>query len=114
LDELLKTQERKVARVLYLHVPDTIVQARILKRRTCNECSAPARPDYQSNTCAQCRGELVKRVDDNAETFKKRLELYHNQTQGVLAYYADRVVRFDATQTPDIVGDNILMYLLGD
>ena len=31
--------------------------------------------------------ELVQRDDDKAETVKKRLDVYHNQTEVLLSYY---------------------------
>jgi len=40
--------------------------------------------------------ELVQRSDDHEETVRKRLEVYHAQTEPLVAYYSDWAARADA------------------
>jgi len=49
--------------------------------------------------------ELVQREDDRAETVRRRLEVYHSQTEPLIAYYEERglLCRFDGTLPPDQV-----------
>ena len=37
--------------------------------------------------CDNCGAELIIRDDDRAETVKKRLDVYHEQTQPLIDYY---------------------------
>lgn len=66
LDEMLGHMKRDLNHVIELEVDEEILIERILKRA---EESGGARGD------------------DNAETLKKRLEVYHQQTAPVLPYY---------------------------
>ncbi|MBB4301590.1 adenylate kinase [Rhodobium orientis] len=50
-----------------------------------------------------------ERADDNAETLKKRLTVYHDQTKPLIGYYRDKnmLQTIDGTQTVDQVGAEI-------
>ena len=37
--------------------------------------------------CDKCGGELIQRADDNPETIKNRLNVYHEQTEPIKEYY---------------------------
>src|SRR5438045_3531517 len=54
-------------------------------------------------------GELVPRDDDREETIRKRLEVYHSQTERLVSYYdgAGLLRRFDGRRSPDEVHDHI-------
>lgn len=43
------------------------------------------------------RAELEGRADDNEETILHRLEVFHGETEPLIAYYGDRVRRVDGT-----------------
>jgi adenylate kinase len=53
--------------------------------------------------------EEVVRDDDKPETVKKRLEVYHEQTEPLIQWYSDRGLlrRFDGTRTPEEVHSHI-------
>lgn len=53
---------------------------------------------------------LIRRSDDNAETLRKRLETYHQQTAPVVDYYRQRGVwsRLDAAKPPEKVWTDLL------
>jgi len=52
---------------------------------------------------------LIQRSDDNAETLKKRLATYHDQTGPVVDYYRKSGVwtEVDAAQSPKLVWASI-------
>ena len=54
-------------------------------------------------------GEWVQRDDDKPETVKKRLSVYHDQTEELVGFYEDRGMlrRFDGTRQPDEVHNHI-------
>jgi adenylate kinase len=37
--------------------------------------------------CDKCGGKLVQRGDDGPEMIKRRLEIYHAETEPILGYY---------------------------
>ena len=60
-------------------------------RRACLKCGATYHiehiPPKQEGICDKCGSELVLRDDDKPETVKKRLDVYHEQTQPLIDYY---------------------------
>lgn len=53
---------------------------------------------------------LIQRSDDNAETLKKRLATYHQQTAPVVEYYKKSGIwsAVDASQNPNVVWASLL------
>ena len=53
------------------------------------------------------------RDDDKPETVKKRLDVYHSQTQPLIDYYTKqgKLVEVDGTQSVDAVFDAIVKIL---
>ena len=44
-------------------------------------------PPKTEGVCDVCGGELYQRDDDSEETVRKRLEVYHTQTEPIIDYY---------------------------
>jgi adenylate kinase len=44
-------------------------------------------PPQKEGVCDACGGELYQRDDDTEETVRKRLEVYHTQTEPIIDYY---------------------------
>ncbi|MEU9481241.1 adenylate kinase [Streptomyces sp. NPDC048191] len=92
LDELLETEDIKLDAVLDLEVPEDEVVKRIAGRRICrNESShvfhVTYSPPKKEGVCDVCGGELYQRDDDSEDTVRKRLEVYHTQTEPIIDYY---------------------------
>jgi adenylate kinase len=92
LDEMLQTEGMKLDAVLDLEVPEEEVVKRIAGRRICrNDSSHVFHESYQApkqaGVCDLCGGELYQRDDDSEETVRKRLEVYHTQTEPIIDYY---------------------------
>ena len=77
-----------------LDVPDDIIQDRIAGRRTCPMCKAGYHvknlPPKVAGKCDVCGADLVIRKDDNPETVRDRLAVYHRETEPLIAYYSER------------------------
>jgi adenylate kinase len=60
------------------------------------------RPPRAAGRCDACAGEVVQRDDDSEATAKKRLMLFDDVTQPLVAYYkAEQVFhQVDAAQDP--------------
>jgi adenylate kinase len=113
LQELLDSRGRDLTAVLLIEAPDDEVVRRLSGRRTCAEgvhvyhveFDPPKNPDV----CDQDGSRLIQREDDKPETVRKRLSVYHEQTEPLVDWYAGKGVlqRFDGTRTPDEVHDRI-------
>ena len=76
---------------LNIDIPDENIISRMSGRRACPKCGATyhiihAAPKVEG-ICDNCGAELIIRDDDRAETVKKRLDVYHEQTQPLIDYY---------------------------
>ncbi|MEU9921041.1 adenylate kinase [Streptomyces griseoluteus] len=92
LDELLQSKGIKLDAVLDLEVPEEEVVKRIAGRRICrNDSSHVFHVTYSGSkkegVCDVCDGELYQRDDDSEDTVRKRLEVYHTQTEPIIDYY---------------------------
>lgn len=92
LDESLKAQGVALDAVLDLEVPEDEVVRRIAGRRICrNDSSHVFHVEYSKpeteGVCDVCGGELYQRADDKEETVRKRLEVYHNETEPIIDHY---------------------------
>jgi adenylate kinase len=65
----------------------------------------------RDSDCADCGGKLVQRRDDDAETVRRRLEVYRDQTEPVLAWYRNsgrRVVDVDGLGSVEGITQRVL------
>ncbi|MEU7038030.1 MULTISPECIES: adenylate kinase [unclassified Streptomyces] len=92
LDVVLKAEDMQLDAVLDLEVPEDEVVKRIAGRRICRNDSAHVfhvtyTPPKSEGVCDVCGGELYQRDDDSEETVRRRLEVYHTQTEPIIDYY---------------------------
>ena len=98
-------------------VPDENIITRMSGRRACLNCGATYHiiniPTKVEGICDRCGNEVVLRDDDKAETVRKRLEVYHEQTQPLIDYYKNQGIlrTVDGTQPMDQVFDAIVEIL---
>ncbi|MBI2579983.1 MAG: nucleoside monophosphate kinase [Candidatus Aenigmarchaeota archaeon] len=99
--------------VIYLDIPDKKVIERLSSRLQCMECRAiygKDMPPKVQGKCDKCGSELRHRDDDNPETIRKRLKVFHEETEKVMKYYErKRLLRkVDASGKPEEVFERIL------
>ncbi|GHF67268.1 adenylate kinase [Streptomyces thermodiastaticus] len=92
LDRLLQEENIRLDAVLDLEAPEDEVVKRIAGRRICrNDSSHVFHVTYNASreegVCDVCGGELYQRDDDSEDTVRKRLEVYHSQTEPIIDYY---------------------------
>ncbi|MBO8201425.1 adenylate kinase [Streptomyces smyrnaeus] len=92
LDGYLDETGQKLDAVLDLEVPEDEVVKRIAGRRICrNDSSHVFHVEYSpaktEGVCDVCGGELYQREDDREETVRKRLEVYHSETEPIIDHY---------------------------
>ena len=100
-----------------IDVPDENIITRMGGRRACVGCGATYHvvniPPKKEGICDRCGGELILRDDDKPETVKKRLDVYHEQTQPLIDYYTKKgiIKDVDGTQQMDDVFNAIVKIL---
>ena len=92
--------------VIWLQVSDEEILQRVSGRRVCEDCGnsyhVTAVPPRVPGVCDACGGKLVRRPDDEPETVKERLEIYHRNTEPVIGYYAERGLLKPVECHPDV------------
>ena len=80
--------------VISIEIADETIMQRMSGRRVCESCGASyhlvAVPPKTPGVCDNCGGKLVQRKDDAPETVKARLEVYHQETEPLKAFYKQR------------------------
>jgi adenylate kinase len=113
LDDALEERGRSLTAALLIDAPDEEVIRRLSGRRICmkNQHVYHIEFDQPKNegVCDQDGSRLIQRDDDKPQTIQKRLDVYHEQTEPVIAWYEDTSLlrRFDGTRTPEEVHDHI-------
>lgn len=91
LDRALSAAGESMDYAIDVDVPDENIIRRMSGRRACLECGATYHivsiPPKKEGICDVCGSKLVLRDDDKPETVKKRLDVYHEQTQPLIDYY---------------------------
>lgn len=69
----------------------------------------PVNPPKKPMTDDVTGEPLIQRSDDNAQTLKKRLATYHEQTEPIVGYYKKTGIwaPVDAAQSPKLVWSSI-------
>lgn len=117
LTKALAERGEKVDYAINVDVPDENIINRMSGRRACLGCGATYHitfnPPVKEGICNTCGQELVLRDDDKPETVKKRLDVYHQQTQPLIDYYknAEILAEVDGTQPMDAVFQGIVEIL---
>lgn len=104
--------------VLSIEISDAEIEERMSGRRVCQSCGAPyhvkAKPPKQEGVCDTCGGPLVQRDDDKAETVRKRLEVYHAETEPLKGYYEGKGILSPVANQDTIEGTTqVIMEALG-
>ena len=93
LTKALKEMGTELDYAIDIEVPDQNIIERMGGRRACVSCGATYHlvniPPKTEGKCDKCGSDLILRDDDKPETVKKRLDVYHEQTQPLIEYYQE-------------------------
>ncbi|MCL6444692.1 MAG: adenylate kinase [Alicyclobacillus sp.] len=112
LNTMLADIQKALDVVLYIHVPQEVLLARLTGRRICKDCGATYhvifQPPQREGVCDVCGGALYQRPDDTEQAVQTRLEQY-KQTAPLVAYYRERNLlrQVDGQQSIDAVWANV-------
>ena len=91
LKEALAKKDEKIDLALDVEASDELIIKRMAGRRTCPACGAiyhiVTLPPKTEGICDRCGADLIQRKDDNEETVKNRLKIYHEVTEPLISYY---------------------------
>ncbi len=110
LSDALDGLDRRLTAVLAIEVPDEEVVRRLSGRRVCVKNQGHIYhvefdPPKHDGICDQDGSRLIQRDDDQEETIRRRLEVYHSQTAPLISYYDEvgLLRRFDGRRSADEV-----------
>jgi adenylate kinase len=113
LEEELERRGRTLTAALLIEASDEEVIRRLSGRRICQKNGHVYHlefdPPKNDEACDQDGSKLVQRDDDKEETVKKRLSVYHEQTEPLIDWYDEKgtLRRFDGARKPDEVHQHI-------
>jgi adenylate kinase len=112
LDEMLARIDAELDAAVALEAPDGALIQRLSGRRTSEATGRiyHVEHDPPPESSEEDPGPFVQRKDDTEEALRRRLEIYHEHTEPLKHYYADRdiLVTVDATQSIPGVTEEIL------
>ncbi len=114
LASALEGLDRRLTAAMLIEVPDDELVRRLAGRRVCVKNPAHIYhvdfdPPKHEGVCDQDGSRLIQREDDREETIRRRLEVYHSQTEPLIAHYdrAGLLRRFDGRRNAEEVHDHI-------
>lgn len=119
LDRILSEMGKKLDFALALVVPDELLIERLTGRRTCKNCGMmyhiKYKPPKVEGICDVCGGELYQRPDDNEETVRNRLKVYHESTAPLIDYYKKKGIlrEIDGSKSIEEITNQLIQILEG-
>jgi adenylate kinase len=114
LAEALEGLDRRLSAALLIDVPDDELVRRLAGRRVCVKNPSHIYhiefdPPKHQDVCDQDGSRLIQRDDDKEETIRKRLDVYHEQTEPLIDYYdrAGLLRRFAGSRSAEDVHDHL-------
>ena len=101
--------------VVSIEIDDSVIEGRMTGRRVCGKCGASyhvvANPPKTEGVCDSCGSELIIRKDDAPETVRKRLDVYHAQTEVLMDYYGKqgKIRHIEGNQSIEGANEDILV-----
>ena len=87
----LARQNMKIDYVVSIEIDDGVIVGRMAGRRVCTKCGASyhlqSNPPKSEGICDLCGGKVATRKDDEPETVRNRLGIYHQSTEILKDYY---------------------------
>lgn len=119
LDQELARRNESIAAVVEIDVPRADLIERLSGRRVCPTCGTvyhvKFHPPKVAGICDNDGSVIEQRKDDAPDAIERRLNLYDEQTQPLLAYYRERglLATIDGRKSADEVEQDILAAIAG-
>ena len=112
--EALEAKGVHIDHVVSIEIDDSVIEGRMTGRRVCSTCGASfhivANAPKVEGKCDNCGSDLIIRKDDAPETVRKRLEVYHKETEVLELFYdkMGKLRRINGNQTIEGASKDIL------
>ena len=113
--EALEARGIRIDYVISIEIDDNVIEGRMTGRRVCSKCGASyhieANPSKVEGKCDLCGSDLMIRKDDAPETVRRRLEVYHEQTEVLKDFYSKlgKLRLVEGNQTIEGANEEILV-----
>ena len=112
--EALDAMGVKIDAVVSIEVADEKIVERMSGRRVCPGCGASFhilyKPSEKEGVCTKCGADLIIRKDDNPETVLARLHTYHEQTEPLKGYYANKGILIEIEGQEEVADTTALTF----
>jgi adenylate kinase len=118
LEDLLDELGTPLDMAVLLDIDFDVLMKRLTGRRTCSKSGKLLNVYFSSqeelDACTEAGGELVQREDDNEETIRHRLDVYHERTEPLIEFYQSRkkLITIDAGGPVEEVYEHLTAALL--
>ncbi len=113
LDDALREQGNEIAVTVLIDVSNEEITRRLGGRVSCSTCGSVFHdifnpPKADSPCCDSVN--MIQRDDDKPEAIANRLQVYADQTEPLVAYYAEagKLSKVNGEQSPEAVGEDLL------
>ena len=116
--QLLSDMNININYVFYLNVDEEILKKRIVGRISCPNCGSVYNEQIdesmpqKTNICDKCGNNLIKREDDNEESFKTRYETYILNTFPLIDFYRNNSNLYEINSTDKMTTFNEICKVL--
>ena len=118
-DNMLKELGKDLGIVVVLDIDKNLAASRIAGRVSCPECKAvyntsnPELTPKEEGICDKCGAKLVKRADDNEETYMDRYNTYIEKTSPLIDFYEAKgvVYHVNANENKDKTHEQVVKIL---
>ena len=117
-EKILNELNKELGIVILLEAPKELLMKRIIGRISCPKCKAVYNSLFdhmkpvKEGICNNCGTSLVRRSDDNEETFNQRFQTYIDKTEPLINYYKEKgnLYKVDSTdkETATIMIEGLL------
>lgn len=103
--KLLNEMNKKIDIVIFLNPPFNEIEKRVLGRINCPNCKKTYNENIEflkpkkQGICDECNSSLVKRSDDNLSSYKKRYDVYIENTLPLVDFYKERNILYEINDT---------------
>ena len=106
LDHFLKEKGLALTGVVNILLNEDDIVKRVTGRLVCPQCGRVYNvyysPPKEDDICNVCMIPLEKRIDDEDDVIRQRIEVYHKEIKPVIDYYRNKGLLFNVDGTGDI------------
>lgn len=103
----LEINEINIDYVIEIAVSDKVIVKRLIGRRICEKCGETFHIEFkkpkEEGICDVCSQKLILRDDDDESTIKKRLQVFHTETEPLREYYKKKDIYYKIDGEKDLM-----------